>query len=96
MKDYTFKVTASDHFCTFITVQGKNQQDAEKNLEKDLDESPIDTRSNTLVETNLEWHSVPEIENVENLFNPDQEEEIKVIRLDSLNHVQRAFLGLPE
>ena len=47
MKTFTFEVTKTEVYTTQITVDAENEQEAIHLVETDLDECPIDTRSNT-------------------------------------------------
>ena len=54
MKEFKFKVTQTDVFITEITVKAENEQEAFELANKDINECPIDTRSNTLDSSNTD------------------------------------------
>lgn len=54
MKKYTFIVISKDTYRTRVTVEAKNQEEAEEKVQEDLDACPIDTRSNTFINNDLD------------------------------------------
>lgn len=51
---YTFKVTQTDTFETEIIIEAETESEAMDLLDKDIDECPIDLRSNTLQSSEIE------------------------------------------
>lgn len=48
MKTYTFKVQQIDKFVAEIKIDANSEEEANQKLRDDLEQCPIDTRSNTL------------------------------------------------
>lgn len=94
LETFTFKVTVVDTYCKNIDVKAKNIVAAEEVLREKLEQSPIETQSNTLIETKTSYQTIPKVHAVESLFDIDSEEDILVVRVEDLNYKQRAFLGI--
>lgn len=69
MKTYRFRVTVVDTYRKEVEIEGDNLGEARKLLNEDLDECPIETRSNSLdysdtsieVLMNDEWEPIETI-----------------------------------
>lgn len=54
IKEFKFKVTQTEVYTTIITVVAENEEEAEIMVDEELDDCPIDVRSNTLNSIDLD------------------------------------------
>lgn len=54
MKEYTFNVSVVDTYTTRITVMANSKEEAIELVEKDVEACPIEGRSNTLSDSDLD------------------------------------------
>ena len=91
---YKFKVTTVEQFLEIIEIEAPDLLTATEEAWKLVKETPIEYKKNTFDGTTTEIEPIPVIHSVEGLFNPDEEEEELVIKVNDLSKRQKVFLGL--
>jgi hypothetical protein len=96
MATFKFKVTETDVKEFVVTVEAKTFTEAEEKINDDLNGKAVVDRETVYSDATTEIQPIPEIRDVESLFNPDKEENIEVILVSELSHEQKAFLRIKE